>query len=53
MSPIMMLIWAEVVFYYDDMHDMSFSDVLRDFVRDILICLWVLMGKNIGILLFD
>jgi hypothetical protein len=27
----MMLIWDEVVPYYDDMHAMSFNDVLRDF----------------------
>jgi len=29
-----MLIWVEVVSYYDGMHGMSFNDVLRDFVLD-------------------
>jgi len=36
----MMIIWAAVVPYYDDMHDMSFDDVLmRYFIIDVLICL--------------
>jgi hypothetical protein len=39
LPPIMILIRAEVVSYYDVMHDMSFNDVLRGFVLDILICL--------------
>jgi hypothetical protein len=44
-----MLIWAEVVSYYDGMHDMSFNEVLWDFVLDILICLCVLMEEDMYI----